>query len=123
MRSFLLAAALLLPAPLLSQFPAPGAYKMVLHPVGQEGTIPLSLIVKAIGDSTALAVEQGPEQAIPVTSYFATRPGFAIGIAGQFQCRFAKGDTQWDGLCTDTWEAPMFTASFPLSAEAAAPPK
>lgn len=123
MRSLLVVAAVLLPAPLLAQFPSPGAYKLEIHPVGQDATIPVTLTVTAIGDSTAIKLEQDPESEIPVPAYAATRAGFTFSIAGQMTCDMVKGEKGWDGLCSDTWEAPMFTAHVPLKPGAATQPK
>ncbi len=123
MRSLLVAAAVLLPAPLLAQFPSVGAYKLEIHPVGQDATIPVTLTVTSLGDSTAIKLEQGPGSEIPVPSYAATRTGFTFSIAGQMTCDLVKGENGWDGLCSDTWEAPMFTAHVPLKPEAATPEK
>lgn len=120
---FLLLAAVLLPVPLVAQFPAPGAYKVTIQPVGQETTIPVTLTVTAVGDSTTIALAQGPGQEIPVPSYGATRAGFTFSIADQMTCDLVKGEKGWDGLCSDTWEAPLFTVHVPPKPEEPAPPK
>ncbi|MEO8478322.1 MAG: hypothetical protein ABI542_01720 [Gemmatimonadota bacterium] len=123
MRSLLVVAAVLLPAPLLAQFPSAGSYKVEIHPVGQDATIPVTLIVTSIGDSTAIKLEQGPGSEIPVPSYAATRAGFTFSIAGQMTCDLVKGEKGWDGICSDTWEEPLFTAHVPPKPEADTPPK
>lgn len=122
MRSLLVIAALLLPAPLLAQFPSPGAYKLEIHPVGEDATIPVTLTVSRAGDSTVIKLEQGPGSEIPVPSYAATRAGFTFSIAGQMTCDMVKGEKGWDGLCSDKWEAPMFTGHLPPKPEATTPP-
>lgn len=122
MRPTLFAIALLLPAPLLAQFPSAGAYALEIHPVGQEATIPVTLTVATVDDSTTIVLTQGSGGEIPVPSYAATSTGFVFSIAGQMNCEMIKGDKGWDGLCSDLWEAPLFTAHVPLTAATIDPP-
>jgi hypothetical protein len=109
----LAAAVALLPVSLLGQFPAAGRYAAELRPPGQDQSFTLTLTVTSVGDSTALTLDQGPDQLIPLPEYAVRPHGFFMAIGTALRCDITKVEQGWDGLCTDTWNGPAFTVHVP----------
>lgn len=114
MRRFALLAALLLPAPLCAQYPAPGVYKAPTSPAGAESSFPLQLTVTKNGDSTTVTIgneSQEKDKPAPAPFPMLDQRAFAVGfqvtlgvVDGGLTCRFVppkEKDGVWEGSCED----------------------
>jgi hypothetical protein len=124
MRYTVLAAAVLLPATLIAQYPAVGAYKGYVQPVGTDGRFDLLMRVEKAADSTVINVFQDPAQPpLPLVSQYLISGGFYIEIVS-LSCPMVVVAEEWEGICADPLGNPAFTLRFARKAEAssAAPP-
>ena len=118
MRPLLLLALIAAPAAALpAQYPAPGNYKTVVQPIGQDGQIPLTMSVRTANDSTELGISQGNGGLIPIADVRRIPTGFHLVIAGSLYCDVLKGEKGWGGLCSDKWGGPQFTLHVPPTPE------
>ena len=117
MRLAVLAAALLLPATLLGQYPAVGTYKGYVQPVGTEGRFDLLMRVEKAADSTVVNVLQDPEAPpIPLTLQHLISGGFLIEL-GNLTCPLVVVGEEWQAVCTDPFDQPTFSLHFARKAE------
>lgn len=107
MRPFMLAAALLLPATLTAQFPAPGRYDITAVQAGADNRFQLFLEVAMQGDSVVLTFGQSAEQTIQIDEQGTLADGFFIRFFNS-RCPFVKLGTQWEAVCANPWDIPQF---------------
>lgn len=121
MRRLALFAALLLPAPLCAQYPAPGVYKAPTSQAGQDGSFPLQVTVTKTGDSTTIAIGNEPQEkdkAPPAPFPMLDQRAFAVGfqitlgvVDGGLTCRFTppkEKDGAWEGSCEDPTSSALY---------------
>lgn len=111
---------LLLPLPLVAQYPDPGAYKGRAQFVGQDQSVALLLEVERSADSTVVRLRQEGQNPIPLTTKLVTSSGFTIGF-GALTCPFVVANEQWEAVCADPFDTPQFTLIFPRRPEATPP--
>lgn len=118
MRLLPLAAALLLPAALAAQFPAPGRYDITAVQAGAENRFQLFLEVATQGDSTVLTFGQSAEQTIPIDEQGTIADGFYIRFFNS-RCPFVKLGDHWEAVCANTWDVPQFVMTLRRKADSA----
>lgn len=112
---------LLLPLPLVAQYPEPGTYKGEARFVGTENKVALVLEVESSADSAIVRLRQdGQQQAIPLNAKRLTASGFTIGFGG-LTCPFVTVENRWEAICADPLDTPQFLLVFPKQPESAPP--
>lgn len=109
--------ALMLPLPLLAQYPAPGRYAAGASQAGSDGSFPQVAVVEKSGDSTTVRIASPGDKGdtfLPMLDQRAFKSGFQLTLGvvdGGLTCRFAPPNSngRWEAMCENPDHTMLFT--------------